>query len=582
MLPVAELETNGHHAALAKFAPIPVAASAGHRGIAPRACRTFCPTVSPPRTMKRTSFWQRLNATTLLLVIFLVAGVGFVLWAERRQTDAQQRNETLDSLKHRIHKDLIQMSDALRGVLLDPNNRGERNVRATAEADLLSALRLVQGQFDERAELRHAAAALHNLVASNLGPFHAQVLALLETDPAKAQAFYTGHYEAAAASRDAQVRAFATEVDQAKSAESAEAKRMIFLALLGLGLMFVGTIFAFWRQSADIGRLLGELVTTLDNMRQGDFRHRIRWQREDEFGVLGSGLDRLADDLSGLVGQVQRSGIQVNTCATEIAATARQQQTTAAAIAATTAEIGATSKEISATSKELVKTMNEVSAVAQETTTVANEGQTSIAQMEATMRQIMEAAGGITAKLAVMSEKTANINSVVTTITKVADQTNLLSLNAAIEAEKAGEYGLGFAVVAMEIRRLADQTAVATYDIEKMVKEMQSAVTAGVMGMDKFSEEVRRGAAEIRQVSAQLGQIIHEVQTLTPRFQIVNEGMQAQATGAEQISETLSHLGESAHETAHSLRQSNAAIEQLNDAARLLQTSVARFKLQAH
>ena len=582
MLPVAELETNGHHAALAEFAPIPVAASAGHRAIAPGACRTFYPAVLPPRTMKRTSFWQRLNATTLLLVIFLVAGVGFVLWAERRQADAQQRNETLDGLRHRIHKDLIQMSDALRGVLLDPTNRAERNVRATAEADLLSALRLVQGQFDERAELRHTAAALRNLVASNLGPFHAQVLALLETDPAKAQAFYAGHYEAAAVSRDAQVRAFATEVDQAKSAESAEAKRMIFLALLGLGAMFVGTIFAFWRQSADIGRLLGELVTTLDNMRQGDFRHRIRWQREDEFGVLGSGLDRLADDLSGLVGQVQRSGIQVNTCATEIAATARQQQTTAAAIAATTAEIGATSKEISATSKELVKTMNEVSAVAQETTAVANEGQTSIAQMEATMRQIMDAAGGITAKLAVLSEKTANINSVVTTITKVADQTNLLSLNAAIEAEKAGEYGLGFAVVAMEIRRLADQTAVATYDIEKMVKEMQSAVAAGVMGMDKFSEEVRRGVAEVRQVSAQLGQILHEVQTLTPRFQIVNEGMQAQATGAEQISETLSHLGESAHQTAHSLRQSNAAIEQLNDAARLLQTSVARFKLQAH
>jgi len=181
----------------------------------------------------------------------------------------------------------------------------------------------------------------------------------------------------------------------------------------------------------------------------------------------------------------------------------------------------------------------------------------------------------------VLSEKTANINSVVTTITKVADQTNLLSLNAAIEAEKAGEYGLGFAVVAMEIRRLADQTAVATYDIEKMVKEMQSAVSAGVMGMDKFSEEVRRGVEEIRQVSTQLGQIIHQVQTLTPRFQTVNEGMHAQATGAAQISETLTQLGEAAQQTAESLRHSNVAIEQLNDAARGLQTSVSRFKLEA-
>ena len=210
---------------------------------------------------------------------------------------------------------------------------------------------------------------------------------------------------------------------------------------------------------------------------------------------------------------------------------------------------------------------------------LAGSGQAAITSMEATMRQIMDASGSITGRLAVLNEKTGNINSVVTTITKVADQTNLLSLNAAIEAEKAGDYGLGFGVVAMEIRRLADQTAVATYDIEKMVKEMQSAVTTGVMGMDKFSEDVRRGFEEIRQVSAQLAQIIHQVQALTPRFQTVNDGMESQATGAQQISETLTHLTEAAFQTAESLRQSNHAIEQLNGAARGLQNSVSRFKL---
>ncbi len=112
----------------------------------------------------------------------------------------------------------------------------------------------------------------------------------------------------------------------------------------------------------------------------------------------------------------------------------------------------------------------------------------------------------VNAKLAILNEKAGNINQVVVTIVKAADQTNLLSLNAAIEAEKAGEYGRGFAVVATEVRRLADQTAVATYDIEQMVREIQSAVSAGVMGMDKFSEEVRRGMAEVRQVGEQLSQ----------------------------------------------------------------------------
>jgi len=223
--------------------------------------------------------------------------------------------------------------------------------------------------------------------------------------------------------------------------------------------------------------------------------------------------------------------------------------------------------------------MNEVSHVAEQAAHLAGSGQAAIVRMEATMRQIMDASGSVGSKLAALSERTANINSVVTTITKVADQTNLLSLNAAIEAEKAGEYGLGFAVVAMEIRRLADQTAVATYDIEKMVKEMQAAVSAGVAGMDKFADEAKRGVEEVRQVSLHLAQIIHQVQTLTPRFQLVNEGMHAQAQGAEQISDTLSQLSEAAKQTAASLKTSTLAIEQLNGAAHGLQTSVAKFKL---
>ncbi len=161
----------------------------------------------------------------------------------------------------------------------------------------------------------------------------------------------------------------------------------------------------------------------------------------------------------------------------------------------------------------------------------------------------------------------------------LADQTNLLSLNAAIEAEKAGEYGRGFAVVATEIRRLADQTAAATSDIEQMVTEMQSAVSAGVMGMDKFSEEVRRGVEVVGQVSTQLTQIIQQVQMLTPNFEMVNEGMQSQSLGAQQISDALAQLGEAAQQTVESLRQSNLAIEQLNDATAGLQRGVSRFKI---
>lgn len=326
-------------------------------------------------------------------------------------------------------------------------------------------------------------------------------------------------------------------------------------------------------------RGLTALMDVTKVMSVGDFRQRVQIERRDELGLLGEGINQMADDLTGLIGQVQQSGIQVNSSATEIAATSKQQQATATEIAATTSEVGATASRISATSRELARTVEQVSEVASQTGTLAQSGQGSLRRMEASMKQISEASNLINSRLALLSEKAANIGMVVTTINKVADQTNLLSLNAAIEAEKAGEHGRGFAVVAREIRRLADQTAVATFDIEQLVKEMQSAVSAGVMGMDKFSEEVRRGGESVEQVTAQLSEIIDQVQTLTPSFDAVNEGVQSQSISAQQISDALAQLSVAAQQTADSLRQSNTAIDQLNDAARGLQSGVSRFTL---
>ncbi|HSH94050.1 MAG TPA: methyl-accepting chemotaxis protein [Roseimicrobium sp.] len=370
-----------------------------------------------------------------------------------------------------------------------------------------------------------------------------------------------------------------TDASTALIADTVGAAKTGLLVVVGVALLLALISGYFLIQA--ITNPLGRLVAVTDAMRQADFTKRVQLDRQDEFATLGDGFNRMADDLTALVGQVQQSGIQVNTSVNEIAATAKEQQATASEIAATTTEIGATSKEISATSKELVKTMGEVSSVAEQSAALAGNGQAGLSRMEDTMRHVMEAAGGINAKLVVLSEKAGNINQVVTTITKVADQTNLLSLNAAIEAEKAGEYGRGFAVVATEIRRLADQTAVATYDIEQMVKEMQSAVSAGVMGMDKFSEEVRRGMHEVQQVGGQLAQIIQQVQALAPRVESVNEGMQAQATGAEQISQALTQLSEAAQQTVESLRQSGLAIDELNKVSTGLRTGISRFKLKA-
>jgi len=282
--------------------------------------------------------------------------------------------------------------------------------------------------------------------------------------------------------------------------------------------------------------------------------------------------------LAAALRQLMMALIQINSSTTEMTAILKEQQVSANEVASTSVEIGATAKEISATTGELGRTMADVASVAEQATRIASGGQIQLSRLEGTMRQVMGATNTISAKLAILNEKTANISSMVTTINKVADQTNLLSLNAAIEAEKAGEFGHGFSVVATEIRRLADQTAVATYDIEQMVKEMQSAAAAGVMGMDKFAEEVRRGNEEVCNVTTQLAEIIQQVQALAPRFDTVNDGMQSQSAAASQISEALAQLGETAQQTAQALLQNTEAVEQLTLASAGLQSAVAQFR----
>ncbi len=145
----------------------------------------------------------------------------------------------------------------------------------------------------------------------------------------------------------------------------------------------------------------------------------------------------------------------------------------------------------------------------------------------------------------------------------------------AIEAEKAGEYGTGFAVVAREIRRLADQTSVATLDIENMVKEMQGAVSTGVMEMDKFTKDVERGVEDVQNIGTKLESIIEKVQILTPRFQQVSNNMESQSQGASQISEAMVQLSEAASQTAGTLREINGAIAQLNKAAQGLRQKIS-------
>lgn len=326
---------------------------------------------------------------------------------------------------------------------------------------------------------------------------------------------------------------------------------------------------------------LGVAVKIAEQVSAGDLTSPIQITAVDEIGKLQAALKTMTQSLNGLISQMQQSGVQVTSSANRLTASSEQLESTMNEQVSTTHEITATSQEIAATAQELARTVEDVADLVGNTATTASQGQQDLQRMEDTIRQLAEATTAIASKLGIISERANNINTVVTTITKVADQTNLLSLNAAIEAEKAGEYGAGFAVVAREIRRLADQTAVATLEIESMVKEMQSAVSTGVMEMDKFTQEVNQGVGDIQDVSQKIVQIIEQVQSLTPQFEVVNQGMETQSQGAQKIRTAMQQLNETSQQTSTSMQDNSKAINQLNEVVQGLQQEISRFKVKS-
>jgi methyl-accepting chemotaxis protein WspA len=294
--------------------------------------------------------------------------------------------------------------------------------------------------------------------------------------------------------------------------------------------------------------------------------------------LIARGIQAVVRSSGELVGQVKMSAMRVNSTASEIASAASEQNATVQTFNSSFNEIAAAVKQISATSKELARTIEEVGRQGRDTASLAGEGRENLNSMEVSMESLAEATGSISAKLGTIREKAGAINVVVTTITKVADQTNLLSINAAIEAEKAGEAGRGFLVVAREIRRLADQTAVATLDIEQMVRHMQQAVSAGVMEMDKFSEQVRGGLRQVAGISQQLTRIMEQVQGQDGRFRLVEEGVMQQADGAQQIDTAITHLVGGVQQVATTSKEFLSASAHLKDSVSSLQDQVSIFR----
>ena len=300
--------------------------------------------------------------------------------------------------------------------------------------------------------------------------------------------------------------------------------------------------------------------------------------RDEAFRLLEA-FGTMIKNLDALLGEVRKAYTEVESSTAEMAAALRQFEATVAQQSASTTQVAASSKEIFATVDGLAQNMRSVTGMAAEAANLAGAGLAGLNGINAAMKDTLDGAASVSRVLSTISTKAESINAVLSAITKIANHTNLISLNAAIEAEKAGEHAAGFSAVALEIRRVADQTAVAALDIEKMLAEMQAAVNEGSTAMANYTQRSQANSETVSSITGDIGRSIECTRKLEPHFEAVTSGMQMQAQAAREILQAMQQLSSTAGQTRDSLARFDGIAEHVRAAVHRLQSEVSRFSV---
>lgn len=289
---------------------------------------------------------------------------------------------------------------------------------------------------------------------------------------------------------------------------------------------------------------------------------------------------KMVENLNKLIGKVKNSSSEINVAVNQINYSARELETTATEQASATSEVASTTNAIAKTAVELNRAMTDASSKINQTVESALSGNYKLRDLRDLMNDFTKSTKTFSLNLSLIADKANKISSIVTAITKISEQTNLLSLNAAIEAERAGEKGKGFAIVAYEINRLADQTQNASEDIEFMIKEMQNTVSNGVVKMDKFTRDVFTSVEKVQQISEYFQSILDQVEGIKPIMEQVSTEVFSQTNSAQQISEAMSQLKITVDQTKNALMDFKRVTTVLATSIQELMDEVNYFKIK--
>ncbi|OPY77467.1 MAG: Methyl-accepting chemotaxis protein CtpH [Syntrophorhabdus sp. PtaU1.Bin058] len=322
-------------------------------------------------------------------------------------------------------------------------------------------------------------------------------------------------------------------------------------------------------------------VEVIEEISRGDLTKRIDISGTDEIGEMGRHFNVFVDTLHDTIMQVAKSSNEVSSAATMLDGAAEQMAAGVEEAATQVNSVATASEEMSTTSSEIAQNCVMVVKSSEKANTSAMTGEGIIQETISVMNRINERvkqSAGIIKSLGARSEQ---IGEVVGLINEIADQTNLLALNAAIEAARAGEHGRGFAVVADEVRKLAERTTGATKEIGATIESMQSETKNAVTSMKEGESEVELGTKEASKSGDALKDILKQVNTVTTEINQIAVASEEQTSTTNEIATNIQQISGVMQDTAKRIQENAGAATKLANLSKELQNLVGQFRIQA-